>query len=103
MKIDKDAASGGWKLSGALCIDDAQPLREALLGCFADSGAVILDVGAVSECDTTGVQLLIAAQRTAALQGRAFRIEHEVEGPVVRLAESLGLALEMVVRESDSK
>ncbi len=79
MQLDKDVATGRWKLSGALCIEDANSLREALLGCFADPGGVILDVGAVSECDTTGLQLLIAAQRTAASQGRDFCIEQPAD------------------------
>jgi anti-anti-sigma regulatory factor len=94
MTMEKDVATGRWKLSGTLCIDDANSLREALLGCFADPGGVILDVGEVSECDTTGLQLLISAQRTAAAQGRDFCIEQPAEGPVNKLAQTLGLALE---------
>jgi len=96
MTMEKDVATGRWKLSGALCIEYANSLRESLLGCFADPGVVIVDLGEVSECDTTGLQLLIAAQRTAAAQGRDFSIEQPADGPVNKLAQILGLALETV-------
>ncbi len=58
-------------LSGAMTIAQAsqwlEPLRAAL-----SAGASRLDLDAVSECDSAGVQLLLAARRSAAMQGQVL-------------------------------
>ncbi len=67
--------TGTFRLEGALDIYAAEKLRETLQGCTETAGLIVLDLGGVESCDTTGVQLLLSAHRTAAEAGNTLRFE----------------------------
>lgn len=76
-------------LAGALTIQTATEqlglLREALA-----TGAAELDLSAVSECDTAGVQLLVAARRQARARGTALAL-HNPSEPVREALQRYGI------------
>jgi anti-anti-sigma regulatory factor len=62
-------------LTGALGVEDAAALREALLAALAASARVAIDAAGVSGIDLTCLQVLCAAHRTAMEGGKDIRIE----------------------------
>ena len=79
-------------VDGELCIADALGWRERMLQALpADPGATFrLDLGATSDCDGAGVQLLLAAAHECEL--RACRLELQAPSAPVRAAiERAGL------------
>ncbi|MDF1553625.1 MAG: STAS domain-containing protein [Deferrisomatales bacterium] len=52
----------------------APEIRAALLDRLAAQGALELDLGAVTEVDLLGLQLLCSAHRTASARGQEFRV-----------------------------
>ena len=60
---------------GDLTIPAAQAQREWLLAALAEDGPeLLLDLGQIESCDSAGVQLLVATQRSARAAGRELRI-----------------------------
>lgn len=62
------------RIQGALSIYEVVDLRDALLSCLENDSALEVDLEDVSECDTAGLQLLVAAHRTADRKKRDFHI-----------------------------
>ena len=65
------------RIEGELTIYRAAELCDALKGALAgapDRGALEVDLSAVTEMDSAGVQLLIAAKRSSEDSGRALRV-----------------------------
>ena len=87
---DSDSPTEAFRLEGALDIYAAEKLRETLQGCMTTAGVIVLDLGGVESCDTTGVQLLLSAQRTASEAGRTLHFE-AIPAAVGRCCERLGL------------
>jgi len=56
-----------------LTIYHVADLKPRLLA-WADAGCAPLSLGAVAECDSAGVQLLLAARRTAIARGAALTL-----------------------------
>lgn len=52
----------------------AESWRARLVAAFAGGGGLTVDVSGAAEIDVFGVQLLLAARRSAAEQGRSFRV-----------------------------
>jgi anti-sigma B factor antagonist len=63
------------RLTGDLDIYNVESAREALLDQVADKPGLDLDLAAVETCDTAGIQLLLAAQRSAIAAGKTFSIQ----------------------------
>jgi anti-anti-sigma factor len=65
-------------IEGELTIYRAAELRQALLAALGDGagGDLEIDLAAVTEFDSAGVQLLMAARKSAAARGRALRLVH---------------------------
>lgn len=61
-------------ITGELDIYQAQPLKEALLEALGASAELELDLGGVTELDSTGLQLLYLAKREASATGKALRL-----------------------------
>lgn len=57
-----------------MSIYDAAVLRDELAACFKKYKGLALDLGEVSECDTTGVQLVCSARVSAAASDKSFGI-----------------------------
>jgi len=60
-------------LAGDFCIVAAAELRERLLAALAEADALEVDLAAVTEMDSAGVQLMLAATRSAAAAGKSLR------------------------------
>lgn len=62
-------------LDGELTIYRAAELRATLLGALAaGDGDLHIDIGGVTEVDSAGVQLLLAAQKSARARQRTLRL-----------------------------
>ncbi|MGC4077870.1 MAG: STAS domain-containing protein [Rubrivivax sp.] len=63
-------------IEGELTIYRAAELRETLLAALAAApdGDLTLDLSAVTEFDSAGVQLLMAAKKSAEARGRGLRL-----------------------------
>lgn len=79
------------RLSGDLDLYTVESAREALLQQFADKSRLELDLGGVETCDASGVQLLLAARRSAEISGKSFSV-HPVSQAVSTCGELLGMA-----------
>ncbi len=90
------------KVAGPMTIYEAGDLREAFLAGFAEDGGLALDLGAVTECDTAGLQLLCAARVTAETDALPFRIE-AVSEAVRDALGAAGLSLEAVLPRNEEE
>lgn len=61
-------------VDGEMTIYTAQELKDALLAPLAEGGNVELDLGAVSEIDSAGLQLLILLKSETRAQGKLLSI-----------------------------
>ena len=70
---ESGAAVGEGRLSGELTIQNAaaqcQQMRE-----WIDGGVLAIDLSGVDACDSSGVQLLVAARRSAASRGQSLEL-----------------------------
>lgn len=65
------SSPGVLALPEALTIPHAAALREQLQQAL-DTGTTVLELAAVAECDSAGLQLLLAAQHSARVAGQAL-------------------------------
>jgi len=63
------------RIEGPMTIYEAVDIRNELIKCFDDADNVTLDLDAVSDCDTAGVQLLCAVRKTGNEDGKTFCVE----------------------------
>lgn len=82
------------ELSGEMSISRASAIRLQLLEALSGAEIVEVDLGRVSECDTTGVQLMLAAKRQAALAGKTL-IFADHSAPVVETLDLLDLLAQL--------
>lgn len=61
------------RIEGGLTIENVASLRVLLLDRLAGPAPLAVDWIAVTACDTAGLQLLCAAQRSARAAGRSWR------------------------------
>lgn len=79
-------------LAGDLDLYQVESARAALLAHLNTHSAAVVDLSGITGCDTAGLQLLIAADRSAHAAGRRFTLL--APPPAVRkCAEQLGLLL----------
>jgi anti-anti-sigma factor len=77
-------------MEGALQIAAAADLRDALRESLAESDELTLDLAGVDGCDAAGLQILLAARRSAAESAKRLRLVG-LEGGVAEAAAALGL------------
>jgi anti-sigma B factor antagonist len=75
---------------GEMTIYHAAALKAPLLAALAQSDEVEFDLSAVSELDTSGVQLLMLMKREAVAAGKAFELSGHSPA-VLEVFELLGL------------
>ena len=63
------------KFEGALIIQHAAKVHQELLPLVDADRDIELDLQGISECDTAGIQLLVAARKTAEKIGRQLSIQ----------------------------
>jgi anti-anti-sigma factor len=96
MKLRQGESPGVLAVSGSLDIEAANELRQALLVCLSQQSEIMLDLSSVDKCDVTGLQILLAGQKSALAAGKPFRILG-VPPAVTEPAAALGLSLEGLV------
>jgi len=79
------------KIEGEWSIRNVEALQKLLAGQLDGSADVVLDLGAVRECDTAVLQLLCAAQKTAAGRGARWRIAR-LSPAIEETAAAIGLS-----------
>ncbi len=67
-------------LKGAQTIRQAAQTREAILAALADSGDILLDCAGVEEADLSLVQIILAAQRSAASRSTRLALSEPPAG-----------------------
>lgn len=99
MKYTKEEKNGCAviRLEGEMTIYEAISLRDLFLQCFERTDGLILDLTAVTECDTAGIQLLCAARKTAENHRKRFVVDGLSEPVSATLAAS-GIAVERILR-----
>lgn len=75
------------QIRGEMTIYDAALLKEKLFAALEGQPDVCLDLSAVSELDTTGVQLLLLARHRSTARGAKFSVAR----PSDAVNEALGL------------
>jgi len=78
------------KVEGSLSIYEVVALRKEFLACLESESAFEIDLSNVSNCDTAGLQILIAARKTADQRKRGFCINHAPQ-IVVKTLQDVGL------------
>ena len=78
------------QFAGDLDIYNGEALRHALIEHLAGEHGLELDCSRVETCDAAGIQLLVAARRSALAVGKAFSIHAPVPA-IEKCAELLGL------------
>lgn len=84
--------NGPLHLAGALDLYQIETARAALLAHLNTHTAAVVDLSRITGCDTAGLQLLIAADRSARAAGRRFNLLAPPSA-VRKCAEQLGLLL----------
>jgi anti-anti-sigma factor len=78
------------ELKGELCVTRATEVKQALLAALGKGESVQLDLRGVSEVDAAGLQLLLAARKSARALGQGFQLTtdgpHGVVNRVLALA-----------------
>ena len=81
-------------ITGELSIFTAAALRQELLDAFDSGAEVYVDLSQVSEIDSAGLQLIVAARREAALRDRCLRFANP-SPTVAELVEFCNLTAEL--------
>lgn len=71
--MDSETHTTRIEIKGELSIFTAASLRQQMLDALDHDGDVEVDLSAVSEMDSAGMQLMIAAKREAAVRNRSLR------------------------------
>lgn len=79
------------RIEGELTIYRAAELKDTLLAAVAANDTLEIDLSAVEEFDTAGVQLLMLAKRTATATGHTLRLTGH-SAPVLDVFELLDLS-----------
>lgn len=84
-------------VEGELNIQNAVATRERLLIALGGNDEVEMNLAGVSEFDSAGLQLLVAAKKLAAAAGKVLRFTGTAQ-PIVEVLEFLGLKDELAGR-----
>ena len=78
MKISNNQSQQGncLSLEGEITINEAERLKEILLGYLATEEPVVISLAHITKIDTSGLQLLYAAHQTAIHQGKKLSLEN---------------------------
>lgn len=77
-------------VSGKMTAEHGMEIAVALLAAFREGADVRLDLGAVTETDLSGLQLICSAHRTALARNRRFSLSHPLPVAVANEARNAG-------------
>jgi len=89
--MDRNRSARQVALAGEVTIFTAEEIRRQLLAAIDGEDDVDVDLSQVTEIDTAGVQLIVAALREAAQRGRELSFTAG-SAPVVEVMGLLGLS-----------
>ena len=92
MRITKDASGQVLKLAGTLGIGVAEELQTALRDYIGEAARPIVDLSGVEECDTTALQLLCSAGKTAERAGKRLETTG-ISAAAVSASAALGISI----------
>ena len=89
MDFTRNINDGGISLTveGAMSICNAAALHAELVSCLKQHESLSIDLSMVSECDASGVQILLAARKSSEAAGSPFRLTRSsasVDDAIVR-------------------
>jgi anti-anti-sigma factor len=93
MRITRDETGNALKISGTADMSAAEALRSALAASFEQDGSLDVDLSEVDECDSSAVQLLCAAHRSAERSGKSLRIL-AMSRAIAETGSALGLPMD---------
>ena len=89
-----EASPGRMALSGRLTIVEAEAVREGLAEVLAGCQSLSLETAGLEAVDVAGLQLLIAARRSAERAGKSLRLAATAEGALLTALIGAGLRTE---------
>ena len=89
-----EAPSGRLALSGRLTIVEAETVREGLVQALAGCQSLSLETAGLEAVDVAGLQLLIAARRSAERAGKSVRLAAAAEGALLTALIGAGFRAE---------
>lgn len=92
MHIVNDETSGVFRVLGPLGIGEVVELRERLCSAWAKTPSLVLDLSGVDSCDTSAIQLLYSARKTADTAKRVQFVG--LSGAITEAASALGFAVD---------
>jgi len=87
--VEAESARRG-RLSGRLTINEAEALRDVLVGWLAEGRDLRLETRDLEAVDVAGLQLLIAVRRSAERAGKAVRLASAPEGALLAALVAAG-------------
>ncbi len=81
------------ELPAELRIVTVGAIREELLAALLRAGELTVNLGRVTSCDTAGLQVLVAARKSAERMGKTMRCV-AIPAVVSQFAEDLGISFE---------
>lgn len=91
MQITKDECGSVLKLRGTLDISVAGELHTALRDFLSGPSSLVLDLSGIDACDTTALQLICSARKTAERSNRRLQVVG-LSDPVAETSAALGLS-----------
>lgn len=92
MTEDRKSYEEGLRIApqGEMTVYTAMDWKQKLMAPFALLGEIEIDLSAVEEMDSTGLQLLILVKKEASAQGRTLRLIHHSR-PILEALDLCGL------------
>ena len=81
------------KWEGDVLADTAAKCKEDLVGAFAASDTVVLDLSGCTQIEVPAIQLILAASIEAAKTGKKFSIAENIPAEASRAFELVGVSL----------
>jgi anti-anti-sigma factor len=89
------------RIEGSFSIYEAPEIRDLFMDCFEKFKGLIVNLEAVTECDTAGIQMLCAARATAETEHKKFLLER-MSDAVMNALTAGGITTEKVSRQGTS-
>ena len=80
------------RLEGPLTVYEVGEMREVLLASLERDQELLVDITGITDCDTTGVQLLVSTRKKAGNDKKKLLITGDSEA-VRKAAERIGLSM----------
>ena len=71
------------ELKGELCVTQAPEVKAVLLAALGKGESIQLDLRGVTDIDAAGLQLLLAARKSALGKGQGFQVSADARNQVV--------------------